>query len=158
MYRDDWQQQHLRPSLSLGFTGTRLGMTDEQQTAFRALVSALRPTEFHHGDCVGADSEAHVIIRRYMKDQDLINLPWVHIHPPVDDAHRGWNVADTMHKPLTHFARNRKIVLACDVLVGASAGEERSTKGGTWYTIDYARKLKKRVVVLWPDGTTEESP
>ncbi len=133
----------------MGFTGTRAGMTFFQKVTFAHLRNELDMTEFHHGDCVGADAEAH----------DLVvgggPPATIHVHPPVDAAHRAWKRGDVEHKPLTHFARNRRIVLACDVLVGASVSAERLTSGGTWYTIDFARKLGKRTIVIWPDGSTD---
>jgi hypothetical protein len=45
--------------MKVGFTGTRKGMTPQQRVAFAELVITLRPTQAHHGDCVGADAEFH---------------------------------------------------------------------------------------------------
>jgi hypothetical protein len=45
---------------SIGFTGTRQGMTAEQKSALRNLLDG-GAGDFHHGDCIGADSEAHGI-------------------------------------------------------------------------------------------------
>lgn len=30
---------------------------------------------------------------------------------------------------------------------------EEEQKTGTWYTIRYARKQNKQIVIFWPDGT-----
>lgn len=132
----------------VGFTGTRMGMTAAQMSTFARLRTELQLTVFHHGDCVGADAEAHDLVVGGGSPVE------VHVHPPVDDTHRAWKKGDVEHKPLTHFARNRAIVIASDVLMAASASPERLTRGGAWYTIDYARKLGKPVVILWPDGAT----
>ena len=43
-----------------GFTGTQHGMTDAQKATLRDFLAA-GSGEFHHGDCIGADSEAHDI-------------------------------------------------------------------------------------------------
>ena len=45
--------------MKLGFTGTRRGMTSDQQIRVTLLVAELGPKEAHHGDCVGADAEFH---------------------------------------------------------------------------------------------------
>jgi hypothetical protein len=46
--------------VSFGFTGTRQGMTAEQKSVLRNLLGG-GAGEFHHGDCIGADSEGHDI-------------------------------------------------------------------------------------------------
>ena len=130
----------------VGFTGTRNGMTEAQKEAVRR---ELRGADtFHHGDCVGADAEAHRIAR-------VQRIPVV-IHPPVDQAHRAFcEDYDGMHPQKTHFARNRDIVDACDVLIATpwQTREPVPSKGGTWYTVGYARKKQKPIVIVWPDGS-----
>lgn len=49
------------------FSGTREGLTHTQRQALTAVMASYRAdgfTVFHHGDCVGADAEAHAIARR----------------------------------------------------------------------------------------------
>lgn len=141
--------------MRLGVTGTRQGMTEAQLSAFEALYRALQPREFHHGDCVGADAEAHHIAR-----ETVFNWGWVriHVHAPINSEHRAWCRGDVEHAPLSHFARNRAIVDATDLLIGVSLTPHRTDRGGTWYTIDYAVKRGKPVRVIWPDGSVEDWP
>ena len=138
--------------MKVGFTGTREGMTQAQRDAFRRTIRALDVTEFHHGDCVGADAEAHDEVRQWCPDARIF------VHPPVDATHRAGRLGDEQREPLTHFARNRRIVLACDVILGASLTPERTERGGTWYTLDFAFKVGKLVQVHWPDGTVTPHP
>ena len=39
--------------MKVGFTGTRLGMSQNQKEQFVLKLSELDVHEFHHGDCVG---------------------------------------------------------------------------------------------------------
>ncbi len=136
--------------MKVGFTGTRQGMTDAQRVSFVNLIKQLAPTEFRHGDCLGADKEAAFIVFQ-MED-------WVTIlcHPPTDKKYRAFTTFnDVVHPAKSHFARNRDIVDASDVLVAVSLMPQRQESGGTWYTIDYALKKGKPVWVLWPSGTGE---
>ena len=51
--------------------------------------------------------------------------------------------------------RNEHIVDEADVVVAAPATEMEQPRGGTWYTIRYARKVEKVLHVVGPDGTVE---
>jgi len=128
----------------LGFTGTRKGMTPEQKLRFLDLIHALQPTEFHHGDCIGADVEAH--------DRVKVHLPKCHIviHPPINKIYRAFRTGYTSRIPRPYFERNRDIVDASDHVIAASGSRIPLIRGGTWYTIRYALK---KVTILWPDGS-----
>jgi hypothetical protein len=134
--------------MKIGFTGTRHGMTEAQMDAFIDTLHDIRPriTEFHHGDCVGADAEAHDVAQK---------LCHVVIHPPIDETHRARKAARTYRTQKTHFARNRDIVNETDRLIATPMQAERQIRGGTWYTIDYARKVGKLVTIINPDGTIQ---
>lgn len=131
--------------MKVGFSGTSSGMTDAQKHSLRGLLPLLEATELHHGDSVGADTEA-------------ADLAWelglrVVVHPPVDQKARANNLNfHEWREPKTHFARNRHIVDTTDALVVAPWSAEK-TEGGTWYTHDYAVKVRKDVYIICPDGT-----
>lgn len=133
----------------IGFTGTRFGMKAAQLDAYRRRFIALdgaHSLEFHHGDCIGADAEAH--------DIAIGRGTTIVIHPPIKTKHRAWKEqAGVLLPPQSHFARNRAIVDACDLLIATPKDPVWQPRGGTWYTIDYACKQKKPLWVIWPDGT-----
>lgn len=131
--------------LKVGFTGTRNGMTEAQAEVFRVLLSSLKATEFHHGDCVGADDQAANIAH------DLTIT--IVIHPPLDTTLAAGNKHATKTFPAKgHLARNRCIVENTDVLIGTPKEMGHQTSGGTWYTIDYAKTEEKIVFIIFPDG------
>ena len=136
--------------MRIGFTGTRDGMTEQQKDTLRALLPVTDQSVcLHHGDCVGADAEAH----------DIAKAMGCRIitHPPIDEALRAFKAADECRKPKSYLARNKDIVYESDHLIAApkNYGEQRS--GGTWWTVRFARGRKKRVYIIRPDGRVERS-
>ena len=71
--------------MRIGFTGTQRGMTIRQRTELAILLRNVSG-EFHHGDCIGADAEAHEIARR--SSFTLIG------HPPDLSTKRAYTVCD----------------------------------------------------------------
>jgi hypothetical protein len=103
-----------------------------------------------HGDCVGVDAE----VAKIAHDLGYI----IFCHPPVDDSLRAFYDADFTASPKNHFARNRDIVDNSDLLIVVPMDNERKTKGGTWYTYDYAIKKRVAITVFYPDGRIEYDP
>lgn len=135
---------------SLGFTGTRNGMTDFQAAVFEGLLSDLEA--FRHGSCQGADIQAARIVRKtFLCPIKIIAMPG-----PDDDPYREKSGVDDETLPgKTHFARNRDLVDASDEIYATPATMTEQRLGGTWYTIRYAVKTGKRVTIIWPDGSIE---
>lgn len=131
----------------VGFTGTRAGMTDAQKITVGYMLADPRITHVHHGDCVGADAEFHKLAR----ENDLKVL----ISPPTDDRLRAYCQGDYVAEPLGYLTRNKVIVSASDYLIATPKEMTEQPKGGTWYTVRHARSKKKRVAIVWPDGTTQ---
>jgi len=127
----------------IGFTGTRRGMTAEQKTALRNLLQAAGG-EFHHGDCVGADAEAHDIAQ-------ACGLEPV-IHPPTDPKQRAWKAASRILLPLPYLHRNKEIVRETESIIATPSEFDEQHRSGTWSTVRYARKLGRQVLVILPDG------
>jgi hypothetical protein len=137
--------------MKIGFTGTRFGMTDSQKKTFSLLLRCLKPTDFFHGDCVGADNEAATIYN------DLYGPNQITVYPPVDNTHRAHNKSYGQCKqPQTHLARNRSIVNDCDTLIVCPFNDQHQTRGGTWYTFDYALSRQgKMIIIIWPNGKAD---
>lgn len=144
--------------MKAGFTGTREGMTGPQREAFFGWLEQQNYlTEFHHGCCVGADAQA-------VADVSLRADVCIVAHPgdlgAMTDAD-SLAASRVAHKPKANLDRNRDIVDACDVLIAAPKGPEE-LRSGTWSTVRYARRRAKhhtlRIVIVRPDGTTEETP
>lgn len=117
--------------MKIGFTGTRKGMSRSQVEQLQNVLDWFGITyglghEFHHGDAIGADSEAKAVARDRF-DTDLV-IP----HPAGNDP----------------LARNREIVALCDVLVAAPYTDVEERRGGTWHTVRRARDAGKPVVML----------
>ncbi len=145
------------------FTGSRLGMAEEQRKAVARLLVELKPVTVHHGDCVGSDSEFATICAA------LEPRPWVVAHPgdwgiegKVNHL-RAFNPhSDEVRAAKEFLSRNRVMVgmlrRAGDVLIAAPETMKLKSYGGTSYTIRYAIQGTKRVLIVWRDGTiTEEN-
>ena len=128
-----------------GFTGSREGMTQLQSDEVQRLIQLL-DGKFHHGDCVGADFQAH----RFAELNDKLEIV---IHPPVKTSLRAYCKNGVVLPPKEYLKRNKDIVDACGWLIAAP--KDRVQKGGTWWTINYARMTGTKVVVVYPDGTRE---
>ena len=134
----------------VGFTGTRNGMTDEQIAIFEGLIP--RPASFHHGSCKGADVQAARIVRKLFRD----HIPIIaHPGPDGDSNREDSGVDDEKCPPRSHLARNRDIVNLCDLLIACPFESEEQPRGGTWYTIRYARNRGVNVTIIYPDGGIE---
>jgi hypothetical protein len=145
--------------MKIGFTGTREGMTEQQRSAFDEWICSQPDiTEFHHGDCVGADDQAADVLHEIRTGEDPGPLIKVVCHPPDNNKRRAFNGHFDELRPVKKYtSRNRDIVNETDVLLVCPLGTERQTRGGTWYTADYAQRLGRRVVIFWPNGTVEDS-
>jgi len=133
--------------MRVGFTGTQEGPTTWMQPlAFERVITALQPTVFTHGDCVGWDAAAARIVAAtqpacqiFKYPSNIIaktaNAPGIPAAPPQDPLVRDWDIVKTTW-----------ILVACP----KEANEEQ--RSGTWATVRRARKLGKTVVIIARDG------
>jgi hypothetical protein len=135
--------------VNYGFTGTQKGMTQRQRETVRYLFSELQLTTLHHGDCIGADAQAHEIAKRMRA--------WIEVHPPSDDVKRAFCKGHKEHPPRLHLVRDRDIVKAgVDGLIATPRQHHEILRSGTWATIRYARKQGRHTWIVHPDGTWVE--
>jgi predicted Rossmann fold nucleotide-binding protein DprA/Smf involved in DNA uptake len=132
----------------IGFTGTRQGMTRKQADECKELLLKIRResdnygTFFHHGDCTGADAEAHYIALEL--DYSII------IHPPTNQKMVANCKGNKRMEPKPYLERNHDIVDASTILIATPETEEEVLRSGTWATVRYARRQNKEVRILNP--------
>lgn len=132
--------------MKVGFTGTQKGMNLKQHILVQTFLEEIRwPSEFHHGDCIGADAQAHGIARE-------LGIRVI-VHPPKNFEKRAFCKEAGMCNPKPYLERNRDIVNDTDVLIATPETSYEVVRSGTWATIRYARKTGKTVYVFFPDGT-----
>jgi len=128
----------------VGFTGARQGMTEYQKNTVKNLLMAGQPTEFHHGDCVGADADAHVLaVRAGIKTVG---------HPPDISDNRAFCGVNILRETKPYLDRNHDIVDETDLLIACPMRAEEVRRSGTWATVRYARKLGRMILIVYPSG------
>lgn len=138
----------------LGFTGTRSVLPVRQRAALRAILGTLASVEaccLHHGDCIGADATAQELCQS-------VGIGTV-IHPPVNQGwrayshHFGKNILKVL-PPKSFLGRDRDIVDSCQLLIACPRTRTLEPHSGTWYTVQYARRSRVPVLLIYPDGLT----
>lgn len=139
----------------LGFTGPRVGMSERQSRWLRQIFKEMKPDEFHHGACIGADEAAHWAAID-------AGIPLIVIHPPVITRfmmsigpYRAYPSKVKILPPNGYHARDKDIVHACDRLISTPAGEP-TERSGTWWTINYALSQRRPVTLCYPSGEIQE--
>lgn len=143
----------------LGFTGTRRGMTTRQRNALPGVLSSL-PAQLLHGGAPGADEEMDSFLAPLFLEPGSIQVYpgdygredyWKSPDRPFSNLRRIW--------PAVHYLkRNWIITYKADRLLATPETDNEVLRSGTWATIRYARRLKKPITIISPDGSiTEES-
>jgi hypothetical protein len=128
--------------MKIGFTGTRNGMSQSQKEHFVLKCDELGITEFHHGDCEGADAEAHDIVREFFPHV------WIEVYPPKSTYLQAYRKGDKHHAPEEYLTRDHNIVNNTEYLIGAPKSDVEERRSGSWATIRYARKISRPHMVL----------
>ncbi len=128
--------------MKIGFTGTQIGMSDNQKLQFVLDLKELNPAEFHHGDCIGADAEAHDIVREFFPNCVIIG------HPPINRSKRAFKKCDILRGPGEYIDRNHNIVNETDVIFATPKTDMEELRSGTWATVRYSKKSGKDPIIL----------
>lgn len=133
--------------MTLGFTGTQHGMTSRQLKAVRRLL--YKCDVLHLGDCIGADAQAH--------EEALHAGARTVGHPPTDSGKRAFLEYDEEHEPKPFLKRDDDIVAeGVDGLIAAPHGFVEERRSGTWATVRRARKAKRCIWIVLPDGNVRK--
>ncbi len=141
-------------TLVIGFTGSRQGMTSEQQIDVTRPVHAIesqakgesRSVRAVHGDCIGSDKQFDEVCK-------VLVVP-CGIRPCTLENMRAWCDSEVLADPEPPMKRNRAIVSDADVLIATPPNYERIKRGsGTWATIGFGERAGIRVIVVFPDGS-----
>ena len=133
--------------MKIGFTGTRKGMSIMQlKGIFTILAEIDSMEEIHHGGCVGSDSTFHLSIPHKFV-QNII------VHPGDEKQFKRFNKIGKWKtlQPKPYLQRNKDIVDNCELLIACPKGKE-VVRSGTWATIRYARKIKRKILIIARDG------
>jgi hypothetical protein len=133
--------------ISVGFTGTQMGMTQEQKKTLELYLKRTLETDvdYHHGDCVGADEQFHKIL------EDL-NVTKIIIHPPINEKKRAFCKSNFVRKQKEYLDRNKDIVDESDILIATPKEFDEQLRSGTWSTVRYADRKKKQAFIIYPNG------
>jgi hypothetical protein len=131
----------------IGFTGTSSGTTYAQRDVLRQLLDGIpRPLEAHHGDCIKADEDFHAC---FGPGDRIV------VHPPINSIMRAYCVGDLILPEDEYIARNHAIVDCADEIFATPKERDEVTRSGTWATVRYAKKMRKPVTLIYPDGDVD---
>jgi hypothetical protein len=142
---------------TIGYTGTRDGMTSDQLRAFRLRLVELGPFDlFLHGACKGADSQAARLVYEELLGVLVNALPG---HLPNWVCPLALEASNAVQEPRKTTERNWEIVERSDAVIACPKGtEDADYRSGTWMTIRAAKKLRRPVTVILPDGSVHHYP
>lgn len=134
----------------LGVTGTRNQPSDRQVRLLRERIMDPSVNVVHHGDCQGVDALAGGFACKFGKN--------IVVHPPISDSLRAyahiacpecrWRRLVLDEQP--YLVRDRSLVAVVDELVALPSTLAPVPHSGTWYTINYAKKVGRKVNIIYP--------
>lgn len=140
-------------TLRLGFTGTQQGMNEAQAALFikhlKRLAKRYDHVEIHHGDCIGADEEFHNLCLEHLPSVSVV------LHPPLNPSKRAFCISEGQveREPKDYLVRNCDIVDEVEGMFATPKRNREELRSGTWAAVRYGRKMKRSLILLWPNGT-----
>lgn len=132
--------------MKITFTGTQEGMTNCQKRTLHKILNFFSEDTsliFMHGDCIGADAQAHTIVKEFAVDIELF--------PCNIKEKRAWcKGAKVTHAIMSPLKRNDVMAKRCDLMIAAPKSLKEEVRSGTWATIRYGRKYNKTIILLVP--------
>lgn len=131
---------------AIGVTGTSKRLMAIQRVNILEALQFWRPLGewMHNGLCVEAD--------------DFFAKTWrqidgkIHGHPGNTPRMRCGFVPDVCEDPKPNLERNIDIVNASAALIAAPFENAEINRSGTWHTIRKARKCRRAITIIYPDG------
>jgi len=138
--------------LNLGFTGTRNGLKKLQWETLVKKLNKFKETNkrvsAHHGMCIGADEEFHHTFRDIFPEERIVGYPCT-----IRKMRANLDV-NSVWPAMAPLVRNKDIVMTCNILIVCPKGMKEVLRSGTWATYRYALKKGKKILIIYPDGTT----
>jgi len=125
-------------------------MSNEQKHVVLSIFSDIVSVEFHHGDCIGADTDAHNIYKEVSSGKIII-------HPPINEIKRSFCEDGVVLESKEYLARNHDIVDASNIMIACPSSKIEQVRSGTWATIGYSKKKNKKIYIIFPDGSMERN-
>ena len=134
----------------IGFTGTRDGITQRQKEELFELIYILNLRAVHHGGCDGADDQFNILVRakNYLQGSEVK----IHIHPSTIQSSKKFHKESIVHNVTAPLRRNLQIVDAVRGLIACPKEDSEIRRSGTWSTIRYAKKMGKKLIIIYPIG------
>jgi len=139
---------------SIGFTGTKRGMTSKQRGRVDSILRQIvqrGPLTAHQGDHIGCDCDFAGLCRMVGRDKIMLVS-----HPPSDSHSRAFYPCDAERSPAGFAERTRAIVDESDLLIACPRQQGEEGRGGTWAVVGYAKAKGKRVIIIRPDGKVDD--
>lgn len=138
--------------MKVGFTGTRQGMTSAQKEKVESLLDNFEVSEVHHGDCIGADAQFHIIASE--RQLNIIGHPAL----GVEGARAFSSGFSNILNPKPPLDRNRDIIAVSNILIATPKESREQRRSGTWATIRYAQAAGKTIYLISPNGDMQILP
>lgn len=136
--------------LDFGVTGTRRGMTTDQYNfAFNFMNSQPGSNNVGHGCCIGVDEQFATI-------SHLVGNFKIVAYPPIVDtffSHTAFDISHIKMARADYMERNLAIVMDSKVLLAFPEQKQEIVRSGTWSTIRMARRLKHKMIIVFPNGS-----
>lgn len=144
-----------RWGITIGFTGTRKGMTEKQLLQVEGLLREYQEdigVELAvHGDCVGADADFDGLCAGLGIERGIRPCTFENMRARCDESG-----ARLLAAPKHPMVRNREIVGQANVMFACPWNSAPIKKGsGTWATVGFSKKARRHLYVVLPDGQVE---